>query len=336
MAFQRRIFSGIQPTGNLHLGNYLGAVRNWVALQNEFECIFCMVDMHAITASLLDPDDLRRSTRELAAAMIASGIDPRKNILFNQSQNPDHATLAWIFNCIARMGWMNRMTQFKEKAGKDRENVSLGLFAYPALMAADILVYKATHVPVGEDQKQHLELARDIAQKFNFDYQKEFFPLTEPLIYGPATRVMSLRDGAKKMSKSDPSDQSRINLTDTADMIADKIKRAKTDPNPLPDTVEGLEGRPEAENLMGIYAALGGMTIEQAVADCAGKGFAEFKKLLTEVAVTVLGPITAEMRRLTDDTTYVDGILRDGGERARALSAPIIAEVYDTVGFLRP
>jgi len=336
MAFQRRIFSGIQPTGNLHLGNYLGAVRNWVALQNEFECIFCMVDMHAITASLLDPDELRRSTRELAAAMIASGIDPDRNILFNQSQNPDHATLAWIFNCIARMGWMNRMTQFKEKAGKDRENVSLGLFAYPALMAADILVYKATHVPVGEDQKQHLELTRDIAQKFNFDYGQEMFPLTEPLIYGPATRVMSLRDGAKKMSKSDPSDQSRINLTDTADAIADKIKRAKTDPNPLPDSVEGLQGRPEAENLMGIYAALAGVSLEQAVADCAGKGFAEFKKLLTDVAVAQLGPITAEMRRLTDDHSYVDGILRRGGERARALSAPIVAEVYDAVGFLRP
>ncbi|WP_341704627.1 tryptophan--tRNA ligase [Ferrovibrio sp.] len=336
MAFQRRIFSGIQPTGNLHLGNYLGAVRNWVALQAEYECIFCMVDMHAITASLLDPDELRRSTRELAAAMIASGIDPEKNILFNQSQNPDHATLAWIFNCVARMGWMNRMTQFKEKAGKDRENVSLGLFAYPALMAADILVYKATHVPVGEDQKQHLELTRDIAQKFNFDYQKEIFPLTEPQIFGTATRVMSLRDGMKKMSKSDPSDQSRINMTDTADQIADKIKRAKTDPDALPDSIDGLEGRPEAANLMGIYAALAGQTLEQAVADCAGRGFAEFKKLLTEVAVSHLAPITAEMRRLTADPGYVDGILRKGGERARALSAPVVAEIYDTVGFLRP
>ncbi|WP_370154752.1 tryptophan--tRNA ligase [Ferrovibrio sp.] len=336
MAFQRRIFSGIQPTGNLHLGNYLGAVRNWVALQAEYECIFCMVDMHAITASLLDPDELRRSTRELAAAMIASGIDPEKNILFNQSQNPDHATLAWIFNCVARMGWMNRMTQFKEKAGKDRENVSLGLFAYPALMAADILVYKATHVPVGEDQKQHLELTRDIAQKFNFDYQKEIFPLTEPQIFGTATRVMSLRDGMKKMSKSDPSDQSRINMTDTADQIADKIKRAKTDPDALPDSIDGLEGRPEAANLMGIYAALAGQTLEQAVADCAGRGFAEFKKLLTEVAVSHLAPITAEMRRLTADPGYVDGILRKGGERARELSAPVVAEIYDTVGFLRP
>lgn len=336
MAFQRRIFSGIQPTGNLHLGNYLGAVRNWVALQNEYECIFCMVDMHAITASLLDADELRRSTRELAAAMIASGIDPKKNILFNQSQNPDHATLAWIFNCVARLGWMNRMTQFKEKAGKDRENASLGLYAYPALMAADILAYKATHVPVGEDQKQHLELTRDIAQKFNHDYGREFFPLTEPLIFGTATRVMSLRDGAKKMSKSDASDQSRINLTDTAEQIADKIKRAKTDPDLLPDTVEGLEGRPEAQNLMGIYAALSGWTLEQAVASAAGKGWGDFKKMLTETAVAVLAPITAEMRRLMDDTAYVDGILRDGGEKARALSAPVIREVYDTVGFLRP
>ena len=336
MAFQRRIFSGIQPTGNLHLGNYLGAVRNWVALQKEYECIFCMVDMHAITASLLDPDELRHSTRELAAAMIASGIDPEKNILFNQSQNPDHATLAWVFNCVARMGWMNRMTQFKEKAGKDRENASLGLYAYPALMAADILVYKATHVPVGEDQKQHLELTRDIAQKFNHDYGKDFFPLTEPLIFGTATRVMSLRDGAKKMSKSDASDQSRINLTDTADAIADKIKRAKTDPELLPEAVEGLEGRPEAQNLMGIYAALSDQTLEQAVAATAGKGFGDFKKMLTETAVAVLGPITAEMRRLTADPGYVDGILRKGGEKARALSAPIIAEVYDTVGFLRP
>lgn len=335
MAFQRRIFSGIQPSGNLHLGNYLGAVRNWVALQNEFECIFCMVDMHAITV-WQDPAELTRSTRELAAAMIASGIDPKKNILFNQSQNPDHATLAWIFNCVARMGWMNRMTQFKEKAGKDRENVSLGLFAYPALMAADILAYKATHVPVGEDQKQHLELTRDIAQKFNHDYEREMFPLTEPLIFGTATRVMSLRDGTKKMSKSDASDQSRINLTDTADAIADKIKRAKTDPEALPDTVEGLDGRPEAQNLMGIYAALSDKTLEQAVADCAGKGFAEFKKMLTEVSVSVLDPITAEMRRLMADPDYVDGILRQGGEKARDLSAPVLREVYDAVGFLRP
>ncbi|HLT76883.1 MAG TPA: tryptophan--tRNA ligase [Ferrovibrio sp.] len=335
MAFQRRIFSGIQPTGNLHLGNYLGAVRNWVKLQAEFDCIFCMVDMHAITVRS-DPAELKRSTRELAAAMIASGIDPKKNILFNQSQNPDHTTLAWIFNCVARLGWMNRMTQFKEKAGKDRENASLGLYAYPALMAADILAYKATHVPVGEDQKQHLELTRDIAQKFNHDYGVEFFPLTEPQIFGAATRVMSLRDGSKKMSKSDASDQSRINLTDTADAIADKIKRAKTDPQPLPDSVEGLAGRPEAENLMGIYAALTDKTLEQAVADCAGKGFAEFKGMLTEAAVAVLSPITAEMRRLMADPGYVDGILRDGGARARAISAPILAEVYDIVGFLRP
>lgn len=335
MAFQRRIFSGIQPSGNLHLGNYLGAVRNWVKLQNEFECIFCMVDMHAITV-WQDPADLVRSTRELASAMIASGIDPARNILFNQSQNPDHASLAWIFNCVARMGWMNRMTQFKEKAGKDRENVSLGLFAYPALMAADILAYKATHVPVGEDQKQHLELTRDIAQKFNHDYGAEFFPLTEPQIFGTATRVMSLRDGQKKMSKSDLSDQSRINLTDTAETIADKIKRAKTDTEALPETAEGLEGRPEAQNLMGIYAALTDKPLDHAVAEFAGKGFADFKRALTEAAVAHMGPITAEMRRLMADPGYVDGILRQGGERARALSAPVLREVYDTVGFLRP
>jgi tryptophanyl-tRNA synthetase len=335
MAFQRRIFSGIQPTGNLHLGNYLGAVRNWVKLQNEFECIFCMVDMHAITV-WQDPAELVRSTRELACAMIASGIDPEKNVLFNQSQNPDHATLAWVFNCVARMGWMSRMTQFKEKAGKDRENVSLGLFAYPALMAADILAYKATHVPVGEDQKQHLELARDIAQKFNHDYSREVFPLTEPQIFGTATRVMSLRDGSKKMSKSDASDQSRINLTDTAEAIADKIKRAKTDPLPLPTSAEELKDRPEADNLLGIYAALKGVGLDDAIAEFAGKGFADFKRALTEVAVDHLGPITAEMRRLMADPGYVDGILRRGGERARAMSAPVIQEVYDVVGFLRP
>jgi len=335
MAFQRRIFSGIQPTGNLHLGNYLGAVRNWVALQNEFECIFCMVDMHAITV-WQNPAELRHSTRELASAMIASGIDPQRNVLFNQSQNPDHATLAWIFNCVARLGWMNRMTQFKEKAGKDRENASLGLYAYPALMAADILAYKATHVPVGEDQKQHLELTRDIAQKFNHDFSTELFPLTEPQIFGPATRVMSLRDGQKKMSKSDASDQSRINLTDSADAIADKIRRAKTDPLPMPESVEGLKERPEAENLLGIHAALAGQTLEQSVAEFAGRGFADFKRGLTEVAVGHLGPITAEMRRLMADPGYVDGVLRQGGERARALSAPVLREVYDVVGFLQP
>ena len=332
----KRIFSGIQPTGGVTLGNYLGAIRNWVRLQDEeYEAIYCMVDLHAITM-WQDPAKLRDNTREVAAALLAAGLDPKRVILFNQSQVPAHAELAWIFNCVARMGWLNRMTQFKEKAGKQRENASVGLYVYPTLMAADILVYKATHVPVGEDQKQHLELTRDIAQKFNHDYGTEFFPLTEPQIFGTATRVMSLRDGSKKMSKSDASDQSRINLTDTADAIADKIKRAKTDPQPLPDAVEGLEGRPEAENLMGIYAALSDQTLEQAVAACAGKGFAEFKSMLTETAVSVLGPITAEMRRLMDDPAYVDGILRQGGERARAISAPVIAEIYDIVGFLRP
>ncbi len=335
MTFKPLVFSGVQPTGNLHLGNYLGAIKRFVEMQATHDCIYCVVDEHAITV-WQDPFELKRQIREVTAAFLAAGIDADKHIVFNQSQVPEHAELAWVFNCVARMGWMNRMTQFKEKAGKDRENVSLGLFAYPALMAADILAYKATHVPVGEDQKQHLELTRDIAQKFNHDYGRELFPLTEPMIFGTATRVMSLRDGSKKMSKSDASDQSRINLTDTADAIADKIKRAKTDPEALPDTVEGLEGRPEAQNLMGIYAALSDKTLEQAVADCAGKGFAEFKKMLTDVSVSVLGPITAEMRRLMADPAYVDGILRDGGEKARALSAPILREVYDAVGFLRP
>ena len=332
---KNRIFSGVQPTGHLHLGNYLGAIRNWVSLQKDFECIYCMVDMHAITI-FQDPKELTANTRMVTAGLLASGIDPKSCIVFNQSQVFAHAQLAWIFNCVARLGWLNRMTQFKEKAGKQRENASVGLYAYPNLMAADILAYKATHVPVGEDQKQHLELARDIAQKFNHDYNGEFFPLTEPQIFGTATRVMSLRDGLKKMSKSDPSDQSRINLTDTADTIADKIKRAKTDPEALPETVEGLEGRPEAQNLMGIYAALTDKPLGHAVAEFAGKGFADFKRGLTEAAVAHMGPITAEMRRLMADPGYVDGILRKGGERARALSAPVLREVYDTVGFLRP
>lgn len=333
--FPNRIFSGIQPSGNLHLGNYLGAMRNWVKLQRDYDCIFCMVDQHAITV-WQDPAELRRQTRELACGMIAAGIDPEGTLLFNQSQNPDHANLAWVFNCVARMGWLNRMTQFKEKAGKDRENVSVGLFAYPALMAADILVYKATHVPVGEDQKQHLELTRDIAQKFNNDFGREVFPLTEPLIFGTATRVMSLRDGTKKMSKSDPSDYSRINLTDDVDRIAEKFRKAKTDPMELPASVEELKDRPEADNLLGIYAALADLTMEQAVARFAGAQFSKFKGELTDLAVSVLGPIGAEMNRLMADPGHVDAILARGGEKVRALSAPVIAEVYDTVGFLRP
>jgi tryptophanyl-tRNA synthetase len=330
-----RIFSGIQPTGNLHLGNYLGAVRNWVDLQHDYECIYCVVDLHAIT-QWQDPDELRDSTREVTAALIAAGIDPERNIVFNQSQNPDHAQLAWIFNCVARLGWLNRMTQFKEKAGKHRENASVGLYAYPNLMAADILAYKGTHVPVGEDQKQHLELCRDIAQKFNSDFGVAFFPITEPLILGAATRVMSLRDGTAKMSKSDPSDYSRINFTDGPDEIALKIRKARTDPEPLPSEEAGLADRPEAANLVGIYAALSGRSVDEALIDVGGKQFADFKKILSEVCVEVLGPIGNEMKRLVAEPHHIDAILHDGAERARALSKPILDEVMDIVGFVHP
>lgn len=330
-----RIFSGVQPTGNLHLGNYLGAVRNWVRLQEDYDCIFCVVDMHAITV-WQDPAQLRASTREVAAAMIASGIDPEKQIIFNQSQVSAHAELAWVFNCVARMGWLNRMTQFKDKAGKNRENASVGLYAYPNLMAADILLYKATHVPVGEDQKQHLELARDIAIKFNNDTGSDVFPTPEPLIFGEATRVMSLRDGTKKMSKSDPSDLSRITMTDTADDIAKKIRKAKTDPEDLPGTKEGLEGRPEAANLMGIYAALSDVDLDEVLTKFGGEQFSTFKQHLADLAVAKLTPIQDEMRRLIDDTTYVDGVLRSGAERAREIAQPVIDEVHDVLGFLKP
>jgi tryptophanyl-tRNA synthetase len=330
-----RIFSGIQPTGNLHLGNYLGAIRNWVDLQGRYECLYCIVDLHAIT-QWQEPDGLRASTREVTAGLIAAGIDPDKNILFNQSVNPDHATLAWIFNCVARLGWLNRMTQFKEKAGKHRENASVGLYAYPNLMAADILAYKATHVPVGDDQKQHLELTRDIAQKFNADFKVELFPLPEPMILGEATRVMSLRDGRSKMSKSDPSEYSRINLTDGPDDIALKIRRAKTDPDPLPREPAGLEGRPEADNLVGIYAALSRKSRDEALATVGGMQFSVFKQELTDLAVTVLGPIGEVMQRLVKDPGYIDSVLRNGGERARAISRPVLQEVYERVGLLQP
>ena len=329
-----RIFSGIQSTGNLHLGNYLGAVRNWVSLQDDFECIFCVVDLHAITV-WQDPAALKASTREVAAAMIASGVDAKKHIIFNQSQVSGHAELAWIFNCVARLGWLNRMTQFKDKAGKNRENASVGLYAYPNLMAADILLYKATHVPVGEDQKQHLELARDIAAKFNNDFGvPDFFPQPEPMIFGAATRVMSLKDGTKKMSKSDPSELSRITMTDDADAIAKKIRKAKTDPEPLPENDKGLEGRPEAANLLGIYAALSDTSMEETIAKFAGEGFGTFKQHLADLAVAKLAPIQDEMRRLMADTAYVDSVLKDGAERARAISEPILAEIKETVGFL--
>jgi len=329
-----RVFSGAQPTGNLHLGNYLGAIRNWVELQKKYECIFCVVDMHAITV-WQDPKELRSNIRELAASMIASGIDPENQVLFNQSQVSAHAELAWIFNCVARIGWMNRMTQFKEKAGKHRENASLGLYAYPSLMAADILAYKATHVPVGEDQKQHLELARDIALKFNTDYEVEgFFPQPEPLILGPATRVMSLRDGSKKMSKSDASDMSRINMTDDAETLAKKIRKAKTDPEPLPSEAAGLEGRPEAKNLITIYAALTDSTVDAVLAEHGGTQFSGFKQALTDVVVENLAPITEEMARLKADPAYIDQVLAKGAERANAIAQPILKEVKEIVGFL--
>ncbi|HEY5301760.1 MAG TPA: tryptophan--tRNA ligase, partial [Acetobacteraceae bacterium] len=303
-----RIFSGVQPSGIAHLGNYLGAFRNWVALQDSYECLWCVVDLHAIT-EFQDPAMLARQTREMAAVLLACGIDPQRHILFLQSQVHAHARLAWIFNCVARLGWLNRMTQFKDKAGKDRENASAGLYVYPNLMAADILAYHATHVPVGEDQRQHLELANDIAQKFNHDYGRAFFPPINPLILGPAPRVMSLRDGTRKMSKSDPSDQSRINLNDSADAIALKIRRAKTDPEPLPAEPHGLEKRPEARNLVGIYAALSGMDHAGVLREHAGKGFGAFKEALTALLVATLAPIARETDRLLADPAQIDKIL---------------------------
>ncbi|MFN3282208.1 MAG: tryptophan--tRNA ligase [Tabrizicola sp.] len=333
--FKPRIFSGIQPSGGLTLGNYLGALKRFVEKQDEgIETIYCLVDLHAITV-WQDPAKLRQQTREGAAAFIAAGIDPKRSILFNQSQVSAHAELGWIFNCIARMGWMSRMTQWKDKAGKNAEAASLGLFAYPSLMAADILVYHATMVPVGEDQKQHLELTRDIAIKFNNDYGVDFFPVVEPLIEGAATRVMSLRDGTKKMSKSDPSDQSRINLTDSADMIAQKIRKAKTDPDPLPETAEGLKDRPEARNLVNIYAALAGHSVEQVVRDFAGAQFGTFKPALADLAVAKLSPITAEMNRLMADPAEIDRILGDGADRAAAIAEPILERVFDITGMIR-
>jgi tryptophanyl-tRNA synthetase len=341
--FVERVFSGVQPTGNLHLGNYLGAITKFVELQKTHDCLYCVVDLHAITLPQ-KPEELKASIREVTAAFIACGIDPEKHIVFNQSQVTEHAELAWVFNCVARIGWLNRMTQFKEKAGKDRENASVGLYAYPCLMAADILAYRATHVPVGEDQKQHLELARDIAQKFNLDfaasiaangYGDAFFPLPEPLIQGPATRVMSLRDGSKKMSKSDPSDYSRINLSDDADTIAQKVRKAKTDPEPLPSETEGLKHRPEADNLAGIYAALNGETKQDVLRVFGGGNFSAFKSALVDLAVAKLGPIGAEMKRLTADPASIDRVLVDGAARARAIAGKNMAMVKDILGFVR-
>lgn len=354
-AFQPRVFSGVQPTGNLHLGNYLGAVSRWVPLQDQMETIFCVVDLHAITAGFSESGELRDATREVTAAYIAAGIDPKKSIIFNQSQVREHAELAWIFNCVARMGWLSRMTQFKEKAGKNRENASVGLFAYPNLMAADILAYQATHVPVGDDQKQHLELTRDIAQKFNNDFADQikslgvgvpnptpspelpeelFFPLTEPMIAGPATRIMSLRDGTKKMSKSDPSDLSRINLTDDAESIAKKIRKAKTDPEALPSEIDGLKGRAEADNLVGIYAALAGQSKEQILGEYGGQQFSAFKPALADLAVAKLTPMTDEMRRLKSEPVEIDKILREGAEKASAIAEPVLKKVRKIIGFL--
>ncbi len=332
--FTPRVFSGIKPSGGLTLGNYLGAIKRFVQMQEEdFETIYCMVDLHAITV-WQDPADLRRNTRELAAGFIASGISPEKSILINQSQVPEHAQLGWVFSCVARMGWMQRMTQFKDKAGKNAQNVSLGLFGYPALMAADILVYHATHVPVGEDQKQHLELTRDIALKFNHDYGVDFFPVTEPVIEGAATRVMSLRDGSKKMSKSDPSDASRINMTDDADAIAKKIRKAKTDPDALPSEAAGLEDRPEARNLVNIYAALSDKSVDQVLKEVGGQQFGAFKPLLADLAVSKLSPISQEMARLMNDPAEIDKILARGTEQAREITAPILKKTYDIIGMV--
>ncbi|MGC1412577.1 MAG: tryptophan--tRNA ligase [Acetobacteraceae bacterium] len=331
----QRVFSGVQPTGIAHLGNYLGAFRNWVALQDSHDCIYCVVDLHAITENWQEPGALAQQTREMAAMLLACGINPQKHILFAQSSVRAHAQLAWIFNCVARLGWLNRMTQFKDKAGKNRENASAGLYVYPNLMAADILVYHATGVPVGEDQRQHLELANDIAQKFNHDTGVEFFPQIAPLIMGPAPRVMSLRDGTKKMSKSDPSDQSRINLNDDPDAIALKVRRAKTDPEPLPSEPQGLEKRPEARNLVGIYAALDGTDHAAVLREHGGKGFGVFKEALAALLVDRLRPIAAEARRLLDDPASVDAVLRDGAVRAAAIADPILAEAERLAGFLR-
>ena len=333
--FTKRVFSGIKPSGGMQLGNYLGAIKRWVQMQDEdYETIYCVVDLHAITV-WQDPAELKRATHEVAAAMIASGIDPAKSILFNQSQVSAHAELAWLFNCVTRLGWMNRMTQFKEKAGKNAEKQSLGLYAYPSLMAADILAYHATHVPVGEDQKQHVELTRDIAAKFNHDFGTPFFPLAEPIIEGAATRVMSLRDGSKKMSKSDPSDMSRINLSDDADTIAQKIRKARTDAEPLPDSLTLLADRPEARNLLTIYAALAEQPTETVLEEFAGAPFSVFKPALAELAVARLGPITARMTELMADPAEIDRILGDGADRAAAIAEPILARTYEIVGLVR-
>jgi tryptophanyl-tRNA synthetase len=332
-----RVFSGVQPSGALHLGNYLGAIKKFVDIQHRMQCLFCVVDLHAITA-WQDPALLADQTRSIAAAYLAAGVDPAIAIIFPQSAVAAQAELAWVFQCVARLGWLDRMTQFKEKSGKHKERSSVGLYTYPVLQAADILVYKATHVPVGEDQRQHLELSRDIAQKFNHDFAAPgFFPLPEALVEGPGARVMSLRDGRVKMSKSDPSDQSRINLDDSPDLIAAKIRKARTDPDPLPETVEGLDGRPEADSLVGLYAALAGSSKAEVLARYAGQGFGQsFKPALAELVIEQLRPVAEGMRALAADPAHVDRVLAAGAEKARTLAEPVLAEAKDLVGFWRP
>jgi len=332
MPANMRVVSGIQPTGDLHLGNLLGAILRWVRMQDEAECLFFLADLHALTVDV-DPSELRSNVREMAAALIASGIDPKRSVLFAHSAVPAHPELAWILGCTARMGWLNRMTQWKDKAGKNRESASLGLFAYPVLQAADILLYQATHVPVGEDQKQHVELTRDIAIKFNNDFDVELFVPPEPFVGGgTAARVMSLRDGTAKMSKSDPSDMSRFHLTDGDDTIAQKIRKAKTDPEPLPDDPAGLDGRPEAKNLVGIYGAVTGESVEQVLARFAGQGFGAFKPALADALVDLLRPLRTRLEELRTDTAELDRILADGAERASAMAAPTLAAAYRAVG----
>ena len=332
---KKKIFSGVQPTGNLHLGNYLGAIKNFVDLNNDTqnECIFCVVDLHAITVSQ-NPKDLKSNIHETVATFLASGIDPKKSIIFNQSQVSAHSEAAWILSCIARMGWLNRMTQFKEKAGKDKEKASIGLYSYPVLMAADILLYDSTHVPVGDDQKQHLELCRDIAQKFNNDYKIEnFFTVPEPLIKKEFSRIMSLKDGLKKMSKSEVSDLSRINLTDDKDQIINKIKKSKTDTLPLPSKIEELEKRPEAKNLIGIYSSLMSNTLQESVDEFAGKNFSEFKEKLSDVVVNEINPISLRIKELLDDKVFLEKILKDGYEKANEIASKKIKKIHEIVGF---
>ena len=332
---QKNIFSGVQPTGNLHLGNYIGAIKNFVKLQseNDSKCIYCVVDLHAITTKQ-DPQELKDNILETTAVFLASGIDPKKSIIFNQSRVSAHSEAAWILSCTARMGWLNRMTQFKEKAGKDKEKASIGLYSYPVLMAADILLYDATHVPVGDDQKQHLELCRDIAQRFNNDYKVEnFFKVPEPLIQKQFSRIMSLKDGLKKMSKSEPSDLSRINLTDNKDDIINKIKKAKTDSLPMPSTIDGLEDRAEAKNLLGIYSSLSGLTLEKSILEFSGKNFSEFKNSLSEILVDKIIPISVEIKKLLEDKKYLEQILLEGHKKANNIASNKLKKIHELVGF---